>query len=227
MQRVLGFLVATYMVFVKYTTRWTVTGQKHVDEVIAGGNGFIVLTWHSRFLMLNAIDQGQPQKPHVLISRSRDGAVVHYTAHALGLKTIRGSSGKTGSERVKGGSGATKEMVRVLERGDAVVITPDGPRGPRQRLGEGPIRLARLSGYPIITCMFSVNNRKTFNSWDRFILPLPFGRGQITWSKTFHVPADADNEQIETLRQTIENEMNVCLAQADGATKHERTGSVG
>jgi len=214
-QAALGFLLAAYMVLVKYTTRWTIERADIAAPVIDGGKGVIALTWHSRFLMLNSAWKKSWQKPHVLISLSRDGALVAYTTKFLGLKTVRGSARKAGSQKAKGGSGALREMMTALERDACIVITPDGPRGPRQRLGGGPLGLSRLSGAPILPCTFAVRNRIQFKSWDRFVLPLPFGRGIIIWGTPLTVAANTSDEELASLRQQIEDEMNAFLKDAD------------
>ncbi len=216
----LGALLAAYMVLIKYTTRWTFERADIAADVIENGGGLIALTWHSRFLMLNSAWKKSWQHPFVLISLSRDGALVSYTTRFLGLSTIRGSARKAGSSKAKGGSSALRNMKAALDSGGCIVITPDGPRGPRQRLGDGPLRLAKMSGTPILPCTFSVKNRIAFKSWDRFILPLPFGRGRIVWGTPVRVPLDADDAHIETLRQSIETEMNMFLAHADTALGH-------
>ena len=54
MAAVIGWLVAAYMVLIKYTTRWEVEHAERAEPIIAGGEGLIALTWHSRFLMLNS-----------------------------------------------------------------------------------------------------------------------------------------------------------------------------
>lgn len=213
-------MLAAYMVLIKYSTRWTVDRADVAAPVIGSGKGLIALTWHSRFLMLNSAWKKSFQPPHVLISRSRDGAVVSYTTKFLGLSTIRGSSRKVGSQKAKGGSSALRNMSKALDDGGCIVMTPDGPRGPRQRLGDGPLRLAKMTGVPILPCTFAVKNRKTFKSWDRFVLPLPFGKGRIIWGTPVSVPADADNECIELLRQQIEAEMNNFLNDADKSLGH-------
>lgn len=214
-QMILGFILAAYMVLVKYTTRWTIERQENVQHIIEGGKGAIGLTWHSRFLMLNAGWKRSYQKPHILISLSRDGALVAYTARSLGLKTIRGSARKAGSQKAKGGSAAIRGMMSALENDGAIVITPDGPRGPRQRMGMGPVGLARLSGAPIVSITFAVRNRIQFKSWDRFVLPLPFGRGIIIWGTPLTIPADASDEDLENYKKQIEDEMNNLLRDAD------------
>ena len=214
-QAFLGFILASYMVLVKYTTRWTVEGQEHIQPIIEGGKGAIGLTWHSRFLMLNAGWKRHYQKPHILISLSRDGALVAYTAQCLGLNTIRGSARKAGSQKSKGGSAALRGMMTALENDGAVVITPDGPRGPRQRMGLGAVGLARMTGAPVISMTLSVRNRIQFKSWDRFVLPLPFGRGIIIWGTPLTIASDTSDEALEKYKTQIEDEMNALLRDAD------------
>ena len=67
----------------------------------------------------------------------------------------------------------------MLEAGDHVVITPDGPRGPRRVAAPGVAQLAALSGMPVLPCAAQTSRRWTLRSWDRMVLPLPFGRGVI------------------------------------------------
>jgi len=209
------------MVMIKYSTRWEVIYAERAEPIIKSGDGLIALTWHSRFLMLNSAWKKNYALPHVLISRSRDGEIVAQTTKYLGLKSIRGSSKKLGHKKAKGGAEASRHMIEAIESGGCIVITPDGPRGPRQRLGHGPLRLAKLSGAPLLPCTFSVSRRKQFDSWDKFIMPLPFGRGQIIWGSAVQISPDATEEDIETVRVQIEDEMNSLLAQADKALGHD------
>ena len=220
-QITLGWIVAAWMTLVKYTTRWDVTGMERVQPIINEGKGFIALTWHSRFMMLTSAWKKEWQLPYVLISRSRDGAIVAHTSHFLGLKTIRGSAKKAKSKLIKGGTKAGLEVVDAIEAGGCIVITPDGPRGPRQRLGDGPVRLAKLTGAVIAPCTFAIKNRKQFDSWDKFVLPLPFSKGRIIWGTPVRVPKDANDSQIESIITSIELEMNRYLAEADTSLGHK------
>ncbi len=220
MKITIGWLVAAYMTLVKYTTRWDVQRAKQVENITGNGAGVIALVWHSRFMMLTAAWKKKFQLPYVLISRSRDGDIVAYTSHFLGLKTIRGSAKKVPTHKAKGGAQAGRDIIGAIEQGGCIVVTPDGPRGPRQRLGDGPLRLARLTGAPLMPCTFAIQYRKQFNSWDKFVLPLPFGRGIIIWGTPVHIPQEADETTIEEIRHSIETEMNAFLAQADEALGH-------
>jgi lysophospholipid acyltransferase (LPLAT)-like uncharacterized protein len=64
-----------------------------------------------------------------------------------------------------------KPLVR-WRSGVDLVVTPDGPNGPRQRAKMGVIQLARASKLPIISLAFSCS-KKLFASWDRFMVPYP------------------------------------------------------
>ncbi|WP_298914221.1 lysophospholipid acyltransferase family protein [uncultured Algimonas sp.] len=220
MQAVIGGLVALWMTLVKYTTRWDVRHSERAAPVIDSGEGLIALTFHSRFLLLTSAWKRRFQHPHVLISRSRDGAVVDWTCRWLGLSTVRGSARNAAKTKAKGGGKAGREILDALEAGGCIVITPDGPRGPRQRVPIGPFRLARMSGAPVLPCTFAVANRKQFDSWDRFVLPLPFGRGRIVWGTPQRIPADATDADLEVRRLGVETEMNALMAEADESLGH-------
>jgi len=218
-QSTLGWLVAQYMRLIKATTRWDMRHADRVAHILGSGDGVIALTWHSRFLMLTAAWKADELDPYVMISRSRDGAVVAATCKALGLKTLRGSASKSG--KGKGGEAAAAGAMTAIRSGGCVVITPDGPRGPRQRLGEGPLRLARATGAPLMPCTFAVKRRKQFDSWDRFVLPKLFGKGLILWGTPVNIPADTTDSALEDIRRSIESEMNALLAEADIELGHE------
>jgi lysophospholipid acyltransferase (LPLAT)-like uncharacterized protein len=133
---------------------------------------------------------------------------------------VRGSAKNAAKTKIKGGGKAGREILDAIDQGGCIVITPDGPRGPRQRVPIGPIRLAKISGAPILPCTFAVARRRQFNSWDRFVVPLPFGRGQIIWGTPVTIAADATDADMDAARAKIEAEMNALMAQADMALGH-------
>ncbi len=214
-QILLAAILAAYMGLVRRTTRWSFEGVENLTPLQTSGRGFIACAWHSRFLMTTAGWSKMAQKPHVLISKSRDGNLVAYTSKFLRLGVIRGSRRSKLGENNKRGAGALREMVQTLKNGDVIFMTPDGPRGPRMRMGEGPLRLAKLSGAPVLAYGLSTSNKVLFKSWDRFMLPLPFGRGKIVWAGPVFVSPDADNTEIEAQRQHLENLLNTATQAAD------------
>lgn len=215
--------LAAYMRFVAATTRWERRNLEIVERIWEGGAGVVGCVWHARVLMTIAgWPRTAPQQAKVLISRSRDGDVVARTADALNVPPIRGSARnpKKGA-KAKGGITAFREMMEHVEGGGCVAIAADGPRGPRMRAGMGPIKLAKATGAPIILFAWSTSNRLVFNSWDRFVLPLPFGKGVIVWRGPYHIPADADRQALEAARAMLEATLIEANQEADAATGRE------
>ena len=214
-QMFLALLLSGYMRLVRRTTRWQFAGLEVARALQESGHGFVVCVWHSRFMLTPAGWPKMVQKPHMLISKSRDGNLVAYTAEFFGVKTVRGSRRVKINSKDKRGAGALREMIEVINKGDCVVMTPDGPRGPRMRMGAGPIKLAKISGTPIVAYALSVSKNKLFNSWDRFMLPLPFGRGKIIFAGPIWVDKQASEADIEEARQKLENILNQASQQCD------------
>jgi lysophospholipid acyltransferase (LPLAT)-like uncharacterized protein len=149
----------------------------------------------------------------MLVSMSADGEFVARACKHLGLAVIRGSRpNHKKKDRDKGGAAALKEVSRLLGSGGAVCITPDGPRGPRQRASLGAIRIAQRARSPILVYALASAPSRQLKSWDRFMVPLPFGRGAIVFDGPYDMPRDMDAEE---LRRTLEDRMNEAQAKAE------------
>ncbi len=85
------------------------------------------------------------------------------------MDPVRGSSSRRSV-------GVLLQMQKFLEKGDAVAITPDGPRGPRYHIAPGVLYAAQQTGVPILPLGCGSKRKWTFNSWDRFEVPKPFNR---------------------------------------------------
>jgi lysophospholipid acyltransferase (LPLAT)-like uncharacterized protein len=148
-----------------------------------------------------------------MISNSREGAIAAAATRTVGADVIRGSSAKAG--QAKGGLEAMRECLRHLSANGVVAMAPDGPRGPRMRAQMGPVQLAKHSGAPIIAFAWSTSRRRVFESWDRFVLPFPFGRGFYVWSRAIHVPRHATGAEMEQARLELESELIRITNEAD------------
>lgn len=204
---VLCSLVAGYIRLIRWTGPWRLEGA-HIPEALWNeGKPFIVAFWHGRILMLPTFwPRGRTVK--MLISLHGDGEIIARVIAKFGLQTVRGSPKKGASQAFIG-------MIKVLREGDCVAITPDGPRGPRMRAAKGVVALARMTGAPILPATYSATRRKIVGSWDRFLLPLPFGRGVAIWGEPITVPADADDAELERLRRQVEDTLIALTAEAD------------
>lgn len=182
-QAALAWTLARWMRFCFATIRWTHQNQAVAEKVWADGGGVLCAFWHSRIGLSPAcwpLDRAQPAK--ALISLSPDGQFIARAVALQGFPAIRGSSSnKDKADRAKGGSQALRDGLRQIRSGGGLAITPDGPRGPMREMAEGMPLLAKLSGAPVLFIGMSCNPAIRLNSWDRAILPLPFGRGAIVW----------------------------------------------
>lgn len=204
------WLAALYIRLVYHTGRWTVIGGETPKRFWDEGKPFILGFWHGRLLMMPYCWDHQ-RTIFMLISQHRDGQLIARTVGHFGIKTAEGST-------TRGGASALRTMVKALNQGDYVGITPDGPRGPRMRATEGIVNVARLSGVPVIPSAFGTARGRNLSTWDRFLVAWPFGRGVIVWGDPITVDRDANPEAQEKARLQIEDGLNAVTAEADRLT---------
>ena len=146
----------------------------------------------------------------IIVSQSFDGELIARTLELFGFKTARGSSSRGAREGLLG-------LKAVIESGKPACFTADGPRGPIYQTKMGPIRLAQVTGARIGAFHLQPQRAWTMNSWDRFLVPKPFTRIAVSWSRWTMVPSDLDASRIEPKRE----ELNAALERARfSALKH-------
>ena len=145
---------------------------------------------------------------NMLISSHRDGQLIAGTIRHFGLRSI--SVARRG-----GGARALRAILRALQSGESVGITPDGSRGPRMRASDGIVEAARLSGAPVIPTAAATTRRWVLRSWDRFIVDFPFCRGAIVWGDAIKVARNAGSEERAAARRQIEDALNRVTDRAD------------
>ena len=204
----LSYVIAAYIRLVQWTSRWELAGEAAANALWEQDKPFILSFWHGRLMMMPLIWR-QGKRIEMLISQHRDGDLIARTIAHFGLDTVRGSKGAE-----KGGTAALRAMLKALANGHAVGITPDGPRGPRMRATSGIVAVARASGMPILPAVSATSRRLVLNSWDRFLIALPFSRGVLMWGAPIEIARDCD---VETARLAIETAMNELAAKADRA----------
>jgi len=195
-------LVYLFIWFVARTVRRTYLNWNVIESLDRVGQNYILCLWHNAiFYFLPVLG---PLGYAGMISRSKDGDDVAWVAQRFGLVPVRGSP-------KAGGSTALREMLRLLASGRNVVITPDGPTGPRYVLKPGVTALARKRGVPIIPLTFSAPHRWEFNSWDRMKVPKPFSKTVILVGTPYWVASDDE----EAERNKLEAIMRRLVVQAD------------
>jgi lysophospholipid acyltransferase (LPLAT)-like uncharacterized protein len=199
---VLGWLLRVLVSLIGSTLRW------HIDD----SSGLLANTperscifafWHNRIFLMPYLFRKywhtrQRDRVAVLVSASKDGEKLTQVLQKFDLICIRGSSSRRGKE-------ALRELARLVEEGYDVGITPDGPRGPKYQCHDGVISLSQLAQAPIIPVSYDLSGKITVNSWDGFMVPLPFARATLRIGSPMTIPADADDAQREQKRLELEN----------------------
>lgn len=200
-----AFLFASYLKLALGSIRWRYEHRERAEGVWRAGGGAVLCFWHGRISLSPAAwpQGGGRQAMHALISRSADGEFIAQTVGRLGFPSVRGSRDpKAKGEAVKGGAAALRDMLRLLRRGEAVSITPDGPSGPAEVFGEGPVLLSRMgAGAPVLLAGLATRPCIRVGSWDRAVFPLPFARGAIVYDGPVSAPRDLDALGVEALRR--------------------------
>ncbi len=177
------------------TIRWEFVGQHPNDRE---GQRYLGCFWHARMLMIPYVIPDWPG--YMLISEHRDGGFIADAMHLLGIRTIRGSS-------TRGGARAMLQMIRTVKQENCNLgITPDGPRGPREKVQKGTVRLAAKTGLPLSTACYATKRHWRANSWDRFYLPLPFTRGVFVFGDYVYIDKDEDMDSALLRAQAVMDE---------------------
>jgi lysophospholipid acyltransferase (LPLAT)-like uncharacterized protein len=96
----------------------------------------------------------------------------------------------------------------------------DGPRGPRMRAAPGAVMTAELAHAVLLPVGYATSRRREMYTWDRFLIPFPFGRGVFVVGEPIEVPRRVDEAGRESLRQRLEDALNAVTAEADRLTGH-------
>lgn len=203
-------VLGAYLRWALRTTRWTLHGADALGPYLLGGAAVFAF-WHERLPYMPALwtlavqrraEEGCPRgRMHVLVSRNRDGQLIGGMMRGFGLDLVHGSTAKGGAQ--KGGAAGLRALLGVLAAGDQVVITPDGPRGPRRVAAPGVAQLAALAGVPVVPCAAQSVRRRVLPTWDRMMLPLPYGRGVLVCGAPMPVPREGWADALPGLQDAL------------------------
>ncbi len=172
----------------------------------------ILATWHSRLFLTVYYYRYKLDGKNicVLVSSSRDGEFIARIVRKFGYSAVRGSSRHYRKN-------AHEEALKKLSEGFDMGITPDGPRGPAEKVQQGVIHIASESGCPIVPMTFNSSRNTRLNSWDRFVFPHPFTKAVVIFGSPVYIPSDASKE--EKLKKG--RELEIVLNRITGiANKH-------
>lgn len=205
--RLAGRGANTFLRSIMATVRFRVDGAEHHLRRRREGKPVIFVLWHGRLLPLAYLHRDEGVVG--LTSRSGDGEYITQLLLQLGFGAVRGSSSR-------GGGPALRGLVREVRAGRSLALTPDGPRGPRQKMKLGPLVAAQLSGAPLVPVVAGANRAWWVGKWDRFLIPQPFSRIRVLYGPAREVPRGASPFELERRAAALEAELNTMVDEVDG-----------
>jgi lysophospholipid acyltransferase (LPLAT)-like uncharacterized protein len=155
--------------------------------------------WHNRLALMAVFAERHCRGRTLLalISRSRDGDFISEVAAQFGVKAARGSSSRHGVAAALAAVHASSDP-----RTD-IVLTPDGPRGPRYQIQPGLLRLAQTTGRPIVALTYRLKWKWMLKSWDKFHVPVPFSACCLITGEPVFVPEKATPAELSTISARV------------------------
>ena len=192
--------------------------DRSVDPIHGVNGPRIYIFWHENILI--PLYQRGHCHLAMLLSQHGDADILARVAHHMGFDCVRGST-------YRGGARAIWELFERSRR-QHLTITPDGPRGPRRQLAQGPIYLASRLQLPLVVMGFGYDRPWRVNSWDKFAIPRPFSRARAVIGPPLRLPPDLDRADLEHCRHRVERllESLSCEAEAWAAGGSRKVGEL-
>lgn len=197
--KIISFIGLLFVRLLAFTMKFDKKQIEFGRNYSKNGNNVIYAFWHAEMLMVGYSYRNL--KIQALVSQHRDGGYLDEPLKSLGYQTIRGSS-------TRGGARAMVKLTKIVRKGHSVLITPDGPRGPRHIVQPGVIFLAKKAGIPILPVKTTISRYWRLSSWDKFIIPKPFAKFQFNYGELIHIPPDLNNQDLQKYCVILENALD-------------------
>tara|TARA_B000000437_G_scaffold52705_1_gene37317 strand:+ start:2360 stop:3040 length:681 start_codon:yes stop_codon:yes gene_type:complete len=204
-QQLLAFIAFIYIVFVKITSNIKYENIDSPKKYWQNKKPFILAFWHGQ-LMTFSYTWKINKKLNILASSHSDGRFGASIARYFKLNNIPISS--------DGNNLSLRPIFKILNSNNYIAITPDGPRGPKEKVSEGIIKIAKISKVPIIPVGFGSSKNFCLKSWDSFLITLPFSKCRIVWGDSITIPENLEDQEIATYKKIIEEKINECVKKA-------------
>jgi len=203
--QLLEFIAFIYIVFVKITSNIKYENIDSPKKYWQNKKPFILAFWHGQ-LMTFSYTWKINKKLNILASSHSDGRFGASIARYFKVNNIPISSDSNNL--------SLRPIFKILNSNNYIAITPDGPRGPKEKVSEGIIKIAKISKVPIIPVGFGSSKNFCLKSWDSFLITLPFSKCRIVWGDSITIPENLEDQEIATYKKIIEEKINECVKKA-------------
>jgi len=195
--RTIGVFLIPPILFVLMKLLWFSYRKKYhfIEEPIAGQ--CMAVTWHAELFVSPQVYRKlrKTEATSAIISQHYDGDLIAKILSFFNIVPLRGSS-KRGAKSV------LINAIKAMKEGDSVMVTPDGPRGPRYSMSDGAIALALRFNLPLMVVNYRPSSYWQLSSWDQFIIPKPFASLAI-----YHQVIKVDGMEKEEAKRYLQMQM--------------------
>jgi len=199
--RLFGRLLSIYLGLCWRSGRWVAEGQDALGAALADGP-VVLICWHGRSMMTMTTWQARapmamPRDP------SPAGRVAAAALENLGSKPF--------AIDMKGGNfGPVRRMIGLVREGASLALTGDGPKGPVHVAKQSTIDWARATGRPVFATAWAQRRPWRLTSWDRLMVPKPFGRGAYVYRE---IPGGFSKAASQAERADIRDGLSKALSE--------------
>ena len=204
-QNILGFLTFLYISAVNFTSSIQFENESVPKQFWDADKPFILAFWHSQLMMIG-FSWKKNKNVNILASGHSDGRFGAIVGKYFNLNNIQTSK--------KNQSMSLKFVFKLLNDNNYIGITPDGPRGPKEIVSEGIIKIAIKSKVPIIPIGFWSSKNFKLKSWDSFLITLPFSKCSFVWNKPLEIPNNIQENQIQYYQKLLQEKINQSVKKA-------------
>ncbi len=211
LQNISSLFCYFYVILVSVTSNIIHKNQSAPNYYWKNNKPFILAFWHSQLLMIT-YSWFSKKKLNILASGHSDGQFGATIAKLLGANTVKISDKK---KKIN-----IRPIFQLLKDNSCIGITPDGPRGPKEKVSDGIIKIAKQAQVPIIPVGFWSSNNINLNSWDSFLITYPFSKCVFVWNDPIQVPNKINDHEIQKFQEILENKINECIEIAKAEVKN-------
>ncbi len=169
---------------------------------------FILAFWHRHLVLMRYAYLGS--RITVMVSRSWDGEISARSLERLGVDSARGSTSR-------GAVLGMREILRRAAEGSDLAFTPDGPRGPAERVQPGVVVAGAMTGLPVVPVAMAASRSKTLRSWDRMVVPLPFSRVDFFYGQPLRFARGGDlASDVARLQAALDDQSRIAENRGSG-----------
>ena len=204
-QNILGFFTFLYIRAVNLTSSIQFENESIPKQFWNNDKPFILAFWHSQLMMIG-FSWKKNKNVNILASSHSDGRFGAIVGKYFNLNNIQTSE--------KNKSVSLRYIFKLLNDNNYIGITPDGPRGPKEIVSEGIIKIAKTSKVPIIPIGFWSSKNFKLKSWDSFLITLPFSKCSFVWNKPLEIPYNIQENQIQHYQKLLQEKINQSVKKA-------------